>query len=1505
MLIRRFTVALLYFQPMRRLFAWAVPARRLLLREGLVPLALLVILLVLFGPVTLGGRSLVPFDALYQFAPWSSFAAQQGVGAPHNALVTDLLLQNYSWKAFIVQQLQAGQVPLWNPYLFAGVPFLAAGQHSALYPLSVLYYILPLWLAFGWFTVIQIWLAGLGTYAYARTLGLGRGAAGMAAFTFALGQLFLVNPVHPMILAGMSWLPVILLALEQLMRRLVRGDGLSLGVTLSASLAAVAMALVFLAGHIEIALYTLLVAGFYALWRLVSLTREARRAQSKDRNVTASPSPLSVSSVPQGGFALSPWLKRIIEHGVVLVGVVMLGVGLAAVQTVPLYELVSRNFREGGTSLAEVYQYAFPPRHILAFIMPDVYGNPSHHGYYDIIAGRWTADLRNRQGEPVADLAWGIKNYVEGAVYAGLLPLLLAGVALWSAMRRPKTKDHGPTVSPITDPPSSAQPPCGTTHTIPLFATLAVLSLAFAFGTPLYALLYALPGFSQLHTPFRWVFPYAFSLAMLAGLGWSAVARHPVFGRRLGWLAALAGGLTLVGVAVGYVMRLRLVPLADRLVDRLARAGEVFSGGAAFLSYEGRTLLLCAVFLTLSGLALILLARDDSTKEAVGKRRKPAFLVFLVGSLLPTHPLPTIFALAVLALDLFAASWGFNPAVDPRLGDFTPPAVAWLQQRRAEEGPFRLTVLGDKGILPPNLAMLYGLEDARGYDSIIPRQYVDFARLIDDQDLLLYNQVAPLHHNESLESPLLDLLGVRYVLTTRRLDRPGWTLAYDGEIKIYRNEDAAPRAYFATDILNQAELDAAAVQRLSASPSTRLLAALSVDQNQAIPFSSAVAPSDAVTLTRYTPSTLELDVQRADQPGLLVINDSYFPGWQAFIRPQDPHPNSLPEGERSRVPSPSGRGAGGEGLEQGGEVSVPIIRATGAFRALSIPPGDWHVRLTYSPMSIKVGLYLSFLAAALLAFLVGFALWRRVYGPGHETDTVRRVARNSLAPMLTTLGNKVVDFAFAALMLRLLGPMLSGRYYFAVAVVGYLEIWSNFGLNLYLTRQVAQHRDTARDTLAQTLTLRLVLLGLAVPVLMLVGFAWRGLFGLSDDTALAIVLLVVALVPGNVAAALSSVFYAYERMEYPAGLTSLTTLVKVALGALALLLGWGFVGLALVAIVSNLITVGILWRAASRLFFRPRFAPALAGLGGIALASYPLMLNHLLQTLFFKVDVTLLQPLQGDIVVGWYSTAYKWIDALLIIPAYFTLAIFPLMSRYATEDGGRQTADRRPQTKGEDQKDARSRPSSVHRPPSPLARTYLLAVRLLLYIALPVAMATTFMAEDLVRLLGGAEYLPHGAIALRIMIWFLPFSFVNGVTQYVLVAVDQARWITRSFALAFSFNLIFNLLFIPRYGYPAAAVITILSELVLMVPFLWAVHRHVTPLNPLALAWRPALASMALGGVIAWLWGRAPWPFVLLLAALTYLAVLVAVGGVTQEDRQLARRLLPKSVHPEPQSVKG
>ena len=123
-------------------------------RADLLILAVLFLLpLLLFWPVTLGGKTLLPADNLYQWQPWKSAAEQFNAQVPQNQLVSDLILENYAWKHFIVEAIAQRTVPLWNPYLFAGAPFLANGQHSAYYPFSLLFYVAAaryrLWLVHG------------------------------------------------------------------------------------------------------------------------------------------------------------------------------------------------------------------------------------------------------------------------------------------------------------------------------------------------------------------------------------------------------------------------------------------------------------------------------------------------------------------------------------------------------------------------------------------------------------------------------------------------------------------------------------------------------------------------------------------------------------------------------------------------------------------------------------------------------------------------------------------------------------------------------------------------------------------------------------------------------------------------------------------------------------------------------------------------------------------------------------------------------------------------------------------------------------------------------------------------------------------------------------------------------------------------------------------------------------------------------------------------------------
>ncbi|HLH23847.1 MAG TPA: flippase [Chloroflexota bacterium] len=505
------------------------------------------------------------------------------------------------------------------------------------------------------------------------------------------------------------------------------------------------------------------------------------------------------------------------------------------------------------------------------------------------------------------------------------------------------------------------------------------------------------------------------------------------------------------------------------------------------------------------------------------------------------------------------------------------------------------------------------------------------------------------------------------------------------------------------------------------------------------------------------------------------------------------------------------------------------------------------------------------LVAAWVALALAFAaastwLLQRLLPRAATDNPVRRVAQNSAFPMATALGNKGLDLAFAIVMLRVLGPADAGAYAWVGVVVGYLDILLGFGMNTWLTREVARQPERLARELGRVLGARaLFWLGVVLATLVLAG-PLAGPLDVTPPKALALLLLALAMAPAGLSAALTAVFQARERMEYPAAVTVVTTVLKVALGLLALGLGYGFVGLAAVALAVNVLTLGALATLFVDLVGWPRLR--LAPRAGLALVgdAYPFMMNNLLASLFFRLDSLLLPPLAGDVALGWYSAAYRVVDGFNLIPANFTLALFPLLARQGQTD---RTA---------------------------LARVYRRALKVLLLLGMPIAVGTAVLAEPLVLFFAGPAYVPQAAWALRVLIWFLPFSFVNGVTQYVLIAVDRQRFLTIAFLVATAFNLVANLLLIPRTSYLGAALVTVLSEVVLLGPFWWAVTRSLPPISLWRLVWRPALAAAGMAAAVAPL---AAWSWLLSIpvGAAVYAGLLAALGGFDADDRALWYRL--------------
>lgn len=520
--------------------------------------------------------------------------------------------------------------------------------------------------------------------------------------------------------------------------------------------------------------------------------------------------------------------------------------------------------------------------------------------------------------------------------------------------------------------------------------------------------------------------------------------------------------------------------------------------------------------------------------------------------------------------------------------------------------------------------------------------------------------------------------------------------------------------------------------------------------------------------------------------------------------------------------------------------------------------------LLSNPVVLVIGILSSFAALAAGGWTIRFTPGVRADA---DEDAVRRIARNSAVPIASQLVVRFIDLAVAIVILRLLGPAGNGRYALAVIVWLYVKTVSDFGLSLLATRDVARDPEGASRIIGSTTLLRLVALGGAS--LLAGGYLVSGYLSgdLARDTVIATLLLLLSIVPSSFTEAVNSVLNGLERMTVAAWLNVTVSVARAPLVVLLAASRLEVVGVAVAALVAAIASATLYARAYRIIVARP-IDWRLDRRTAIVLIreSWPLLAGALLVNLFFRVDVFIVQSFQGDRALGLYDAAYKLINLVTIIPSYVTLAIFPSLA-----------------VRGGDL--------------AQLQRVQRLAIYLLVWIAWGIVAAVSGGAELAIRVLAGRDYLPEAAVLLQILILFAPLSFLNGIVQYVLVAMNEQRRIVPVFALAVVFNLLTNLLLVPRFGARAAASATVATELVIFVAFLVATHRTELPLqfDDLRRLWRPTIAGVA--GATAGLWVAAGFGGLAggLTGAVVFVVVSLAARVAGANERAIIARALGRS----------
>ena len=96
-------------------------------------------LIVLWRPI-LWGEVFLPLDLLAHMPPWRYSYERTPIANP---VVSDLVVEYYPRRRLATQMLREGQLPLWNPSILSGMPLLADGYSPLLYPVSMLFVVVP------------------------------------------------------------------------------------------------------------------------------------------------------------------------------------------------------------------------------------------------------------------------------------------------------------------------------------------------------------------------------------------------------------------------------------------------------------------------------------------------------------------------------------------------------------------------------------------------------------------------------------------------------------------------------------------------------------------------------------------------------------------------------------------------------------------------------------------------------------------------------------------------------------------------------------------------------------------------------------------------------------------------------------------------------------------------------------------------------------------------------------------------------------------------------------------------------------------------------------------------------------------------------------------------------------------------------------------------------------------------------------------------------------------
>lgn len=459
---------------------------------------------------------------------------------------------------------------------------------------------------------------------------------------------------------------------------------------------------------------------------------------------------------------------------------------------------------------------------------------------------------------------------------------------------------------------------------------------------------------------------------------------------------------------------------------------------------------------------------------------------------------------------------------------------------------------------------------------------------------------------------------------------------------------------------------------------------------------------------------------------------------------------------------------------------------------------------------------------------------------------------------------KILSTAIAlvtfATLYRALGVEGIGKYTTVFAYVGFFSVFADFGLQWFLIRELSVNPKEKNKIFQNVLALR----SIVAFVVLAIAFAVVWLFHYPVDVKLAVGLISLGWFFSLINSTFVGVYLNNYRMDIATASDVVGRAVTMSLVIILARNGYGFFYLMSAYLAGNLLNLVI-----SRIFVAPyikvgykfdlkywRYTLSQAFAIGIVLV---------FGFVYYKIDSLMLSFMKDMTDVGIYGSAYKLLEVLVTIPIMFLGASFPLITKYIAE------------------KDAR------------VYHAFQKQFDFLMLIAIPLVAGTLVLADKIILFVAGnrgQEFIGaatvyfagrpiNSAVVLRILIFAVGLHFLSSLYNYMIISLGKQKsmiWPTILFAI---FNVVVNLILIPRFSYLGAAVSTVVTEIIVFVFYKRIVDQNIVLPVRLGNTLKVLIASVLMLFILHY-FSRAGFSVLplVLIGAISYIVMAVALGAV-------------------------